>query len=190
MSKVQNGKTNQFRKLAYMNMREHSIESLKPKIVEVLSSAMKNQSKCDCVNLEDPEVKKILLHNDGGFDRLLKTPNLRIVVRIRWNKKKMFFGCSVACLTKQKDGSWKCEIRFDDNHECRHLDVDSPIGRTKIIDGRLALIKVECPILSELINSLSNEKANTWKTKLFQEIVIGNQKHKEHLNNPERIHLH
>jgi hypothetical protein len=150
---------------------------------------MKNQSKCDCINLDDLEVRKVLLQNEGGFGRELKTPNLRVVVKIRWNKRKMFFGCSIAFLIRQKDGSWKCEIRLDDNHECRHLDVDSPMGRTKMIDGRLALIKVECPILSEIINSLPKERANAWKIKLFEEIVIGNQKRKEYLNNPKRIHF-
>jgi hypothetical protein len=163
---------------------------LKPRIVEVIGSAMKNQSKCDCVNLNDIEVKRVLLQNEGYFGRELKTLNRRIVVKIRWNKRKMFFGCSIAFLIKQKDGSWKCEIRFDDNHGCRHLDIDSPIGRTKIIDGRLALIKIECPILSEIINSLPKDKADRWKIKLFEEIVIGNEKYKEYLNNPKRIHFY
>jgi hypothetical protein len=163
---------------------------LKPRIVEVIDSAMKNQSKCDCINLDDPEVKKVLMQNEGGFGRELKTPNLRVVVKIRWNKRKLFFGCSIAFLIKQKDGSWKCEIRFDDNHGCRHLDVDSPMGRTKMIDRRLALIKVECPILSKIVNSLPKDKADAWKIKLFEEIVIGNQKHKEYLNNPKRIRFY
>jgi hypothetical protein len=173
-----------------MNVREPFIEPLKPRIVEVIDSAMKNQSKCDCINLDNPEVRKVLLQNEGGFGRELKTPNLRVVVKIRWNKRKTFFGCSIAFLRKQKDGSWKCEIRFDDNHECRHLDVDSPMGRTKMIDGRLALIKVECPILSDITSSLPRDRADAWKTKLFEEIVIGNQKQKEYLNNPKRIHFY
>lgn len=152
---------------------------------------MKNQSKCDCINLDDPETKRILSQNRGGFKREGNlSGNRRAIINVSWNKEKMFFGCSVAFLRKQKDGSWKCEIRFDDNHECRHLDVDSPMGRTKMIDGRLALIKVECPILSEIINSLPKDRADAWKIKLFEEIVIGNQKHKEYLNNPQRIHFY
>jgi len=160
---------------------------------------MKNQSKCDCINLDDPEVKKILPQNEGEFrregnpserDRIVDRLMDRIVVKVSWNKEKMFFNCSIAFLKKQKDGSWKCMMRFDDAHECRHVDVDLPMGRTKMIDGRLALIKVECPILSEIINSLLEDRANTWKIKLFDEIVIGNQKRKEYLNNPKRIHFY
>jgi len=135
-------------------------------------------------------VKKVLLQNEGGFERELNSPNLRVVVKVRWNKEKTFFSCSIAFLEKEKDKKWKCQIRFDDAHECRHLDVDSPIGRTKIVDGRLALIKVECPILSEIINSLPKDRADAWKIKLFEETVIGNQKHKEYLNNPKRIHFY
>lgn len=113
----------------------------------------------------------------------------RIIVKVSWKKEKMFFNCVIAFLKKQKDGSWKCMMRFDDAHECRHVDVDLPTGRTKMIDGRLALIKVECPILSEIINSLPEDRADEWKIKLFDEIVIGNQKRKEYLNNPKRIHF-
>lgn len=165
-------------------------EPLKSRIVEVITSAMKNKSKCDCVNLDDPEVKKALLQNEGRFKRELKKPNSGVVAKISWNKEKSFFGCSIAFLNKQKDGNWKCRMRFDDNHGCRHVDVDLPMGRTKMIDGRLARIEVECPILSGLINSLPEEKADAWKIKLFKEIVIGNQKRKEYLNNPKRIHFY
>jgi hypothetical protein len=162
-------------------------EPLKSRIVEVITSAMKNKSKCDCVNLDDPEVKKKLLQNEGRFERELRKPNSRVVVKIRWNKEKLFFGCSIAFLSKQKDGNWKCRMRFDDNHDCRHVDVNLPTGTTKMIDGRLARIKVGCPILSELINSSPKKRADAWKIKLFEEIVIGNRKRKEYLNNPERI---
>jgi len=155
---------------------------------------MKNQSKCDFINLDDPEVKKMLSQNEGEFKRegnLSKRDRIvdRIIVKVSWNKENVFFNCSVAFLKKQKDGSWKCMVRFDDSHECRHVDVDLPMGRTKMIDGRLALIKVECPILSEIINSLPEDRANAWKIKLFEEIVIGNQKRKEYLNDP-KIHFY
>lgn len=155
---------------------------------------MKNQSKCDFINLDDPEVKKMLSQNKGEFklegnpserDTIVDRMMDRIFFKVSWNKEKMFFNCSVAFLKKQKDGNWKCIMRFDDAHECRHADVDLPMGRTKMIDGRFALIKVECPILSEIVNSLPEDRANAWKTKLFEEIVIGNQKRKEYLKNPK-----
>lgn len=170
------------------------VEPLKSKIVKVIGSAMKNQSKCDFINLDNSEVKKMLLQNEGEF-RLKGNSSKRdgivdrIIVKVSWNKEKMFFNCSVAFLKKQKNGSWKCIMRFDDCHECRHADVDLPIGKTKMIDGQFALIKVECPILSQIINSLPEDRANTWKIKLFEEILIGNQKRKEHLNNP-KIHFY
>jgi hypothetical protein len=152
---------------------------------------MKNQSKCDCINRDDPEVKKMLSQNEGEF-RQEGNPSERdrIVVKVSWNKEKLFFNCSIVFLKKQKDGSWKCVMRFDDAHECRHVDVDLPMGRTKMIDGRLALIKAECPILSGIINSLPKDRADAWKIKLFDEIVIGNQKRKEYLNNPEKIRFY
>lgn len=159
---------------------------------------MKNQSKCDYINLDNPEVKKMLSQNEGEFrregnpserNRIVDRLMDRIVVKVNWNKEKMFFNCSIVFLKKQKDGSWKCVMRFDDAHECRHVDVDLPMGRTKMIDGQLALIKVECPILSAIINSLPKDKVDVWKIKLFDEIVIGNQKRKEYLNNP-KIHFY
>ncbi len=151
---------------------------------------MKNQSKCDGINLDNPEAKKMLSQNEGEFERKGNPSERdRIVVKVSWNKEKMFFNCSIVFLEKQEDGKWKCVMRFDDAHECRHVDVDLPMGRTKMIDGRLALIKVECPILSAIINSLPEDTADVWKIKLFDEIVIGNQKRKEYLNNP-KIHFY
>ena len=157
--------------------------------VEAINSLMKNQSKCDCISLDDPEVKRMLLQNEGEFKRECNPTDLRVVVTVRWNKEKLIFKCSIIFLEKQNDKKAKCVIRFDDAHECRHVDVDLSMGRTKMIDGRLALIKVECPILSAIINSLPKDKADVWKIKLFDEIVIGNQKRKEYLNNP-KIHFY
>jgi hypothetical protein len=152
---------------------------------------MKSQSH-SCTDLDVPDMKKKLLQNKGKFKREFDSKNrdLKTVLNVSWNKEKMSFNCSIAHLEKQKDGSWKCVMRFDDAHECRHADVDLPAGRTKMISGRFAKIKVECPILIEIINSLPKDKADEWKTKLFDEIVIGNQKWKEYLNNPERIHFY
>lgn len=152
---------------------------------------MKNQSRCNYISLDDPETKRILSQNEGRFKRERDlSENNRVIINVSWNKEKMSFNCSIAFPEKEKDGTWKCVVRFDDAHECRHVDIDLPMGRTKIIDGRLALIKVECPILSKIINSLPKERADAWKMKLFEEIIVGNQKHEEYLNDPEKIHFY
>jgi hypothetical protein len=101
----------------------------------------------------------------------------------------MFFACSIAFLKKQNDGKWHCEGRFDDAHGCRHFDADFPFGKTKMFDGRFAEIKAQCPILFQIIESVPKEKADAWKIKLFSEIVVGNEKRKEYLNNPNRVHF-
>lgn len=152
--------------------------------VEVIDFAMKNQSN-PCINLNDSEVKKKLLQNEGSLRLERNSADFRMVVNVRWNKEKLFFNCSIVFLEKQEDGKWKCVMRFDDAHECRHADVDYG-GRAKMVSGRFALIKVECPILSAIINSLPKDRADVWKIKLLDEIVIGNQKWKEFLNNPEK----
>ena len=147
---------------------------------------MKSQSH-SCTDLDAPDMKKKLLQNKGKFKREFGSKNrdLRIVLNVSWEKEKMSFNCSIAYLEKRKDGSWKCVMRFDDAHECRHADVDLPAGRTQMISGRFAKMKVECPILIEIINSLPKDKADEWKTKLYDEIVVGNQKWKEYLNDPK-----
>jgi hypothetical protein len=147
---------------------------------------MKNQSKCEYINLNDPEVMKRLLQDEGEFKRGCNLPksNRNVLVKVRWNKNELVFKCSIVFLEKGK-----CVMRFDDEHECRHGDVNLHGGRTKIISGQFAQIKVECPILAEIINSLPKDKADAWKIKLFDEIVIGNQKWKEYLNNPKRVHF-
>ena len=149
----------------------------------------KNRSICDGINLDDQQLKRIILQNKGAVkqERIL-SERKRIVVKVSWNKRKMFFNCSIVFLEKQNNGSWKCVVRFDDNHECRHMDVDLPTGRAKMIYGRLTLAKVECPILSGIIDSLPKEKADAWKIRLFHEITLGNHKRKEFLKNP-KIHL-
>lgn len=149
---------------------------------------MKSQSH-SCTDLDVPDMKKKLLENKGKFKREFVSKNLdrRIVVNVSWNKEKMSFNCSIAHLEKQKDGSWNCVMRFDDAHECRHSDIDFPVGRTKLISGKFARIKVECPILIEIIKTLPKDKADRWKIKLFDEIVIGNQKWKEYLSDPKKL---
>jgi hypothetical protein len=149
---------------------------LKPKVIEAIDSVMKNQSKCDYINIYDPEVKDTLLQNKGGFGRELTLPKQRVVVTIKWNKKELFFACSIAFLKKQKNGKWHCEGRFDDAHDCRHFDADLPLGKTKMFDGKFTEFKLQCPILAQIIKSLPKEKADAWKIKLFSEIVLGNQK--------------
>ena len=163
---------------------------LKKKIIEFIDSAMKNQSKCEAINLDDVMVQKALLQKKGILDNKLTLPKFRGIVKVKWNKEKLYFGCSIVFLDKQKDGKWYCSMRFDDAHGSRHLDVDLPIGRTKIFDGKLDLIKIECPILHRIINSLPKAKADEWKIDLFKKILIGKQKHKEYLKNPNKIHFY
>lgn len=164
---------------------------LKPKVIEVIDSLMKNQSKCDGgIDLNDPEVKDVLLQNKGGFGRELTLPKQRVVVTVKWNKEKLFFACTIAFLKKQKNGKWHCEGRFDDAHSCRHFDADFPLGKTKIFDGQFTEFKLQCPIFSQIIQSLPKERADVWKIKLFSEIVLGNHKRKEYLKNPNRVHFY
>lgn len=73
-------------------------------------------------------------------------------------------------------GTWKCFARFDDAHGYRHCDfldykeLKMPIG---------PLFKIECPILSAIINSLPKDKADMWKVKLFDEFEIARQEREQ-----------
>lgn len=139
---------------------------------------MKYQSKCDGgIELNDPEVKNLLLQNKGGFNGKFTLPDGKQgVVTIKWNKKELFFACSIAFLKKQKDGKLHCEARFDDAHGSRHFDADFPFGKTKMFGGDFTEIKTQCPILIQIIKSLPKDRADAWKIKLFEEIVLGNKR--------------
>ena len=156
---------------------------LKPRIIKAMGALMKIQSKPDCgFNLDDPEEKSMLMRKKGGFSRERSLHNgQRMVVKVKWDKAEMLFACSIAFLKKQPDGKWHCDVRFDDAHDCRHCDIDLPLGKTKMFGG-YAEIKAQCPILIQIIKSLPQEKADEWKLKLFKEIVVGNQRWKEYLS--------
>jgi hypothetical protein len=164
---------------------------LKPRIIRAIENLMKNQSEPDCgINTNDPEVQSALLQHKGGFGReRVLSKDSKIVVTVRWNRKELFFACSIAFLKKQKGAKWYCEGRFDDAHDCRHFDADFAFGQTKMFSGEFAEFKAQCPILIQIINSLPKEKAEEWKIKLFREIAVGNRKKKEYLENPKRIQL-
>jgi hypothetical protein len=133
---------------------------------------MKSQTH-SYTDLDVPNMKKTLLQNKAKFKREIafKDPNRKMVINVSWNKEKMFFNCSIAYLRTQKDGEWKNPIRFDDAHGYRHLDSEQklkmPIGE---------LLKLRCPILIAVINSMPKDKADMWKAKLFDGLLKGEEK--------------
>lgn len=125
-------------------------------------------------------MKKMLQKSKGKLKReyVFSDRDRKAVMYISWNKEKLFFNCSIVFLRKQKDGKWKCPIRWDDAHGYRHLDSENKL---KMPSGRL--LRLQCPILYAIINSLPKDKADTWKAKLFDEFALGEQKWKEFLDN-------
>ena len=142
---------------------------------------MKKKSRCDFIDINNPEVKKRLLQNEGEFKGESISQNGNFFFKIRWKKDQFVFKCSVGFLQKGKS------MRFDDEHECRHADVNLNGVRTKMFDGKFVMFKAECPLLWEILNSLPKDKAEVWKNKLFDEIGIGIQKREEYLKNPKII---
>lgn len=142
---------------------------------------MKTQTR-QCTNLSYPDIEKKLSknietwHERYGF---FYDPYHEMDIKVSWNKEKQSFNCSIAHLEKQKNGQWKCTIRFDDAHSVRHMDYDDE--KLKMMSDGFVLHKVRCPILIALINSLPKDKADTWKLKLWDEMTLGEQKSKEFL---------
>jgi len=134
-----------------------------------------------CVDLNDPNIKKMLSENKGRFKKEYFRSNLKIIIDVRWNKEKFMFRCSIIIFEKQNDGSWEHKLRFDDSHGFRHMDMEN----VKMPSGKFTLLKAECPILCTFIDSLPEEQGDRWKTKLFDEFEIGIQKWREFL---QKIH--
>lgn len=162
---------------------------IKPVIIQAIENLMKKSSKPDCgINPNDLETQNALLQNRGGFGReCILSKDRKVVITVRWNKKELFFACSIAFLKKQKGSKWHCEGRFDDAHGCRHFDADFPLGKTKMFGGELTEFKAQCPVLIQILKSLPKEKADEWKIKLFKEIVVGNCRKEEYFKNTHRI---
>ncbi len=150
------------------------------KKADIIDSMMKNNPSIpDCLDFDNPNVKKILLKDKGRlrWEREYNYGNLRVITHIRWNKERLFFNCSVVLLRRQENGEWKAAMRFDDAHGYRHCDYEKKEFSAKI--PMSTLIRIECPILSEIIKSLPKHRAEEWKRKLFDEIGFGIQKRGE-----------
>jgi hypothetical protein len=158
--------------------------------IEFIDSVMKNESKCEAFNPNDLLVREALLQEKGRLINELNSPKCRAIVKVRWNKERLYFSCSIAFLEKQKDGKSPCIMRFDDNHNCRHLDADLHGGKTKIFHKKFVYAKIECPLFHHIINSLPKAKADEWKINLSKEILLAKQKHKEYRKNPNKIHFY
>ena len=143
-----------------------------------------------CIDLNNPNIRKMLLQNKGRFEQGYFRGNLKIIINIRWNKERLMFKCSIVILEKQDDESWKHKLRFDDSHGFRHADACMDFEKVKIPSGKFTLAKVECPILCILIDTLPKEKADAWKTKLSNEFEIGVQKWKEFLDERHKKYSH
>jgi hypothetical protein len=163
-------------------------DELKPRIISAIDAVMRHQSKCDFgINIDDPETSNLLFQSKGKIERRLILQNEELVTcKVTWNKKELFFACSVAFL-KKHGGKLQCQARFDDAHDSRHFDADFSKFKAKMFGGDFTEAKAQCPVLNKIINSLPKASSDEWKLKLFLEIVLGNQRRKESPNNPNRI---
>jgi hypothetical protein len=146
---------------------------------EIIDLMMTKHNTNPCINLKDPIIKSMLLRNRGKlrWERQYAS-NKKYVVCLSWNKEKLFFNCSIVFLEKQEKDKWKSEIRIDDAHGFRHADCKDEIKMPLS-----TLLRIECPVLAVIINSLPEEKANVWKIRLFDEIGVGLEKREQFLKN-------
>jgi len=123
-----------------------------------------NNPDPSCLNLD--EYRTRLVSESKGNIKLDRFHNsaLKEVKYISWDKENLMFGCSMQML-KKENSEWKPFVRIDDKHGFRH----SHVNKSKVTDHMPgnSICEIECPILSLIINSLPDEKARSWKIKLF-----------------------
>ncbi len=149
---------------------------------EIIDLMMRKSNTRPCINLKDPMIKDMFLQKKGKlrWERQIAS-NEKYVVCLSWNKEKFFFNCSIVFLEKKENDEWKSKMRFDDAHGYRHVDYKDEIKMPMGSNG--VLIKIECPVFAEIINSLPEERANLWKIKLFDKIGVGLEKRDQFLKN-------